>query len=303
LPLYIYQALPSVAIFGLNEFAVRFPGALFGTLTVVMVYFLVREVVQTAVRKSKNSVNRLLVRWLPLASAAMLGVMPWHIHFSRGVFGQESLFWVTLGVWLSLLALRMGRTNYWILSFLSFSTALLTYHSPRVFVPLWTGYVLLLVFKKRGLGSAIKVGFIGFLISGCLWIYLTTSPLGMARAAGVSVFSEHSGVMAKLSTTLVEVRDQPLWLTRSLHNKVESFGRDLLQRYFSHFNLNFLFFDGDPLRPRYRVPNAGQLLLITLPFYLLGLYVGVRKRLWPILVFLVLAPLPPAFSIAIPCRA
>ena len=38
--LYFYAAVPSIAIFGLNEFAVRFPSALFGTLTVLLVYFL-----------------------------------------------------------------------------------------------------------------------------------------------------------------------------------------------------------------------------------------------------------------------
>src|SRR3989344_6701054 len=32
-PAYIYATVPSIAVFGLNEFAVRFPSALFGTLT------------------------------------------------------------------------------------------------------------------------------------------------------------------------------------------------------------------------------------------------------------------------------
>src|SRR3989344_7497886 len=62
LPVYIYLTMPSVAIFGLNEFAVRLPSAIFGVLTVWVVS-----------------------RWSLLA-ALVLATMPWHIHFSRAAF-------------------------------------------------------------------------------------------------------------------------------------------------------------------------------------------------------------------------
>ncbi len=39
-PLQTYLIVPSVAIFGLSEFAVRLPSAIFGTLAVVAVYLL-----------------------------------------------------------------------------------------------------------------------------------------------------------------------------------------------------------------------------------------------------------------------
>src|SRR3990170_1873311 len=38
LPVYHYLLVPSIAVFGLNEFAVRFPSAFLGTLTVLMMY-------------------------------------------------------------------------------------------------------------------------------------------------------------------------------------------------------------------------------------------------------------------------
>src|SRR4030042_5629595 len=43
-PLYIYLAVPSIALFCLNEIGVRFPSMLFGTLSVFMIYFLVVEI-------------------------------------------------------------------------------------------------------------------------------------------------------------------------------------------------------------------------------------------------------------------
>src|SRR3989344_8867341 len=43
LPVYHYLLVPSIAVFGLNEFAVRSPSAFLGTLTVPLLYFLVKK--------------------------------------------------------------------------------------------------------------------------------------------------------------------------------------------------------------------------------------------------------------------
>src|SRR5260221_183941 len=44
LPFYIYETVVSVAIFGLNEFAVRVPSALAGIGTVILVFFLGEDI-------------------------------------------------------------------------------------------------------------------------------------------------------------------------------------------------------------------------------------------------------------------
>lgn len=41
--LFFYIVLPFIAVFGLNEWAVRIPGALLGVATVLVIYLLVRE--------------------------------------------------------------------------------------------------------------------------------------------------------------------------------------------------------------------------------------------------------------------
>ena len=41
--LSVYTLVPSIALFGLNEFAVRFPSALLGTLTVLLTYLMVKQ--------------------------------------------------------------------------------------------------------------------------------------------------------------------------------------------------------------------------------------------------------------------
>ncbi len=300
LPLYVYEAVPTIAAFGLNEFATRLPAALLGTLTILVIYFFTQEALCLSYKHTNKELPKHVLTWVPLWSAFFLATMPWHIHFSRGIFGQESLFWVLLGAWLSLRALRTEAYKDWILSGLSFSAALLTYHAPKAFVPLWIAGILLYLSKTKGLKQSLITGSLFLLISGSVWLYTSLSPLGMARAADMSVFSQHSGVDSRLWESIVDSSGQPVLITQLQHNKVESYGRDILQRYFTHFNPDFLFFNGDMLRARYRVPNVGQLLVITLPLLLVGSYWLFNRKLWPVILFLILSPLPAAFSFETP---
>src|SRR3990167_10280616 len=43
-PVYIYLIVPLIPIFGLTAFAVRFPSFFFGTLTIPLLFLLVREI-------------------------------------------------------------------------------------------------------------------------------------------------------------------------------------------------------------------------------------------------------------------
>ena len=65
-PLAIYLTVPSIALFGLSEFGVRFPSAFFGTLTVLMTYFLVKEFF----RRTKN--QEPITRNLPTIASLLL---------------------------------------------------------------------------------------------------------------------------------------------------------------------------------------------------------------------------------------
>lgn len=256
LPVYVYLTMPSVAIFGLNEFAVRLPSALFGVLTVLVVS-----------------------RWSLLAGL-ILATMPWHIHFSRAAFEANiALFFVTLGTWLWL-----KKKFGW--SLVSFIVSIFTYNAARLFVPLWLFW----------LTRSFKL----WLVMLAAWAALFILPGSRERLANITLFHPQSGVDQRLEQKFMETGNQPLWLARSLHNKPVEYSLDFARRYSSHFSPDFLFFKGDPNRPRYRVPDMGQLLWIESPLLLLGLYWAVKKRHWWILVWLVLAPLPSALTFETP---
>jgi len=87
--LYFYLVMPFIKIFGLNGWAVRTPNAFLGVATVALIYLLAQELIKKR-KKIKNQkragleINDNPKDMLPILSAFLLAVSPWHIHFSRG---------------------------------------------------------------------------------------------------------------------------------------------------------------------------------------------------------------------------
>jgi 4-amino-4-deoxy-L-arabinose transferase-like glycosyltransferase len=298
LPLYVYQAVPFIFLLGPTKLAVRFPGALFGSLTILALYWFLIEILPF------SKVSKKHYQPIALASALSLAIMPWHIHFSRGVFGQESIFWVILGSALIVNGLKRSNKLFTTLGFISFSCSLLIYHSPKVILPLWAPILLLTINSqlKKSLSWLTKQVAPGVLLLIAVWGIMTFNPLGMARSKGVSVFSEQSGVSAKLFEiqSLQFNLNNSVLISNLFNNKFESFGRDIIGRYLSHFNPDLLFISGDTIRPRYRVPNQPQVFIIFLPFLILGTYLCFSKKLYLPFIFLLLAPLPASMSFETP---
>ena len=115
--LYFYLVIPFVKFLGLNEWAVRIPGALLGVATVFLLYLLVRQMFKD--------------ERLALVSSFFLAISPWHIHFSRGGWEvNTATFFIVLGLWLFIKALE--KPKFFFLSAVSFALSLYTYHVARV---------------------------------------------------------------------------------------------------------------------------------------------------------------------------
>lgn len=149
--LYFYAAVPSVALFGLNTFSVRFPSALFGTLTVLLVYLLI---------KNKRTA---------LIASLLLAISPWHLQLSRAGFEANlGLFFIVLGIfWNPALALSMYA-----------------YHANRILAPL-----LFLVFAVTGRVKKIWLNSLLFLIIALPLFINLNSPLIKQRFAETSAFA------------------------------------------------------------------------------------------------------------------
>lgn len=288
-PMTAYLTIPSVAIFGLNEFAVRLPSALFGTLTVLLIYFLAKEI----------------HRGVALPAALLLAISPWHIHFSRMsmLVGIENFF-LTLGVYAFIKFLKSPRWLF--ISVVSFAAAIHTYYGSRVTVPLLVIGLSLLFYKsilshKRTAIVSTVAGLI--LLAPLLWAMVRDPQTLLGRAKYMSIFYNDS-IRSQLWKTSVWHGQigTPVLLARLFDNKPYFYARDIARRYVSHFSLDFLGLSGD-YQPPFNIPNMGQLYWVDILFVVVGGYFAVKSKsriIWAILIFFFVSPVTSSLTFITP---
>lgn len=155
-PIMLYSTMPSVFIFGLNEFSVRIVSVFYGVLGIAVIYLLGTIIFS----------NR-----IGLVSALLLAISPWHIHFSR--VSLEGLapfvFFTTLGTyfWYKHWVTKTSWFNFF-LSVLLFALAFYSYFPARIFIPLFT--LSLCVLEIKDLFKDLKKIVVGIVFTGILII-------------------------------------------------------------------------------------------------------------------------------------
>ncbi|MDP2860184.1 MAG: glycosyltransferase family 39 protein, partial [bacterium] len=256
--LYFYMVIPFVKVLGLNEWAVRLPGAAIGVLTVLVVYFLVLELFKDH-------------RSLGLIASLLLAISPWHIHFSRGGWEVNlATFLITLGVYLFLKGLKSPK--YYMLSVITFSLSLYAYHAARVVVPL-LGLSLAIIYRD----VLFRRNNFKSIILNSLFVILLLIPLakdlldpaGISRVAGVGLFAD-SGPLNRINEQRGEHANFISFIPMVLHNKAANYGLAFLENWVSHYSGEFLFLSGDEIQ-RDKVPETGQLYLFEIITVSLGI--------------------------------
>ncbi|MCX6724632.1 MAG: glycosyltransferase family 39 protein, partial [Candidatus Shapirobacteria bacterium] len=282
-PLYTYLTIPSIAIFGLNEFAVRLPSALFGTLAVVAVFLLTKELFG--------------ITAISLLSALFLAISPWHLVFSRAAIEANlTAFFFPLGFYFFLKGLK--NSKYFSLSALFWGLNLYTYHSARFFTLLFAFLLILWSFKKIRFGDK-KVWLAGFLaLIFVLPVLFSLFQGGAGKRFGdVSLFNPTDKWQEVRQRQKESLLKEPLPIF--LNNKATWISEKFVKNYFSYFSLNFLFTDGSPDDYYANLPGRGLLHLWELPLLLATVwffYKKKEKRLTLLLFWLFLAGAPAALS-------
>lgn len=260
MPLNVYLTSISVKAFGLNEFAVRFPSAALGTLTVLVTYFLVRKLISLNDKKNPH----IYLRQVPLLSAFLLSISPWHIQFSRGGFeANVALFFVVLGVYTFFAGLKKYR--FLLISLIFFALALYGYRSVDVFLPIFL--IGVFVIWRNEL---LKIG-IAKLLFGVLLLILVSAPI-------YSLLLKQGSSRYQQTSITNQVNEEALkdFQNGKIDNRKQLYGKVFLSNYLSEFTPQFLFLSGDP-NSRHGPRGMGLLYLWEIPFLLFGFYVLVKK--------------------------
>lgn len=283
MPLYIYLVVPYFKLFGVNEFAVRFPSAFFGSLTILLIYLLVFVI-------SKNKKTALI-------SALLLAITPFHIHYSRLAFeANVALFLFFFGIYLFIAGLK--KSLLLIFSSIAFTLSLFCYFTPYFLI---LPFILILTFfyYREVRGQKNKAFFILFMIMTIIGFLVALKTTIMANQAktNITIFKDQK-IWEEMAKSRAEHGVNQGLLLKLYDNKYLFYGKEFLRNYLLSFSSDFLFFRGGN-HPWHRIPQIGNLYLIDLLFLILGVYAifkkgNLKEYLFP--AFFLLSPIPSAIT-------
>ncbi|HVT01005.1 MAG TPA: glycosyltransferase family 39 protein [Patescibacteria group bacterium] len=284
-PVYAYLDIIPVKMFGLNAFSTRLPSAVFGILTVLMTYFLVREIFPKDKKESE---------FLALATSSILAISPWHIMLSRAAFeANVSTFFIVTGVW-AFLASVQGKRWLLVLSAISFVISMYTFNTARIVSPLLV-FILALSFRKQLLAN--KKATIAAVVVGLLLILPTVqflvSPQAGLRFKEVNIFSDVSVV--KRANQEIANSNNSL-ISKLVDNRRVLYGIEYVKHYFDNLTPRFLFISGDG-NPKFSTQTVGQMYIWEIIFFVAGILFLFRKRQgnwWLVPVWLLVGIVPAA---------
>lgn len=255
LPVQIYGSIPGIYLFGLNELGVRITPVIYGTLTVLLLFFLGKALFDSELAG--------------LASAFLLGISPWHIHLTRASFESSfATFWVVLGIWLFIKGFK--KEKWFIISMIPFALSVFTYNATRIFTPLFL-FILLIIYRKK-LIEFKKIVLISFLVFTVLLIPLLPFLLSGERSARYKLVSitDDPGLINRINENRGHSK-LPKPLPILIHNKITYVAFYFTGNYLAHFTPQFLFISGAPHK-QHHVQNMGELYYFQAPFLFFGLY-------------------------------
>lgn len=289
--LYMYFIVSLIPLFGVDIISVRLPSAIFGILSVLATYFLVKELF-----KRKD---------IALLAGFLLAISPMSIQFSRVAFETNTgAAFNIFGVLFFIKGLK--KPLYLLLSALFLGLNPSIYQSDRLFTPLFALALIIIFWKqlfatpKKYLISAFLVGIIAILP---LATDIITNTKSLYRFKGVSIFSEPTAIKQQAQNRYLDDKNSGNRAGVLFHNKWVSYSREILSGYLSHYDLSWMFIRGD--LSRHHPPAMGIMYLWELPFLLIGIYSLIffkfpSKTKLLIFTWFLLAPVPAAVTNGVP---
>lgn len=291
-PLFILSLVPSIAIFGLNEWGVRIPSAFFGVLTVFGIYFLVKCL----------GFNK----WIGIIASFLLSISPWHLQYSRA--GFEVSLMMALIVWGVVFFLKgLKKEKFLFLSVLLFCFSIYTYSAAKLFIPLFI-ILLFIIYRKEILNHRFKNKVLTLLL-----LIVLLSPVAIDiyngnatyRFSYTSVFADPTipkevDISRAVDSSFTDSPEKAGLISQLSHNKFLTYLDTLSKNYLSAFSTNFLFISGDYIG-RHSVGKMGQFYFVEVVSILIGLLTlllfNKTKVVFIIIGWLLLAPIPAALTV------
>ena len=286
LPMYLSGL--STYLFGITEFAIRFPAALFGSIAVFPVFSLANLLTNK--------------RIIGIFSSLMIAISPWHLVLSRS--STESIIELTLIIFGLLLFIQsiMSQSKHKLLvASLIFGSSYIVYHTARLYIPAMILVAMLAYGKNLKKNKFLAPTLIVLAAFSLISLYIISTPWGSGRLSQTSIFSQQSGVMIRLNQLTYNLGENHILMARVFHNKLIGYTREFISQYLTYFSTQFLFIDGWR-ESRYWVPEIGPNYLVTLIVLIIAVFPISKKIkysnkiLFILFLILFLAPIPASLT-------
>lgn len=286
-PVPVYTLVIFEGMFGLSPFSVRLPFALAGILTVLLTYFLTKEIFNNIKEKEE----------IALLAGALISVSPWHLQVSRGVLDATLALFLFISGLLFFLKSRT-RSFFLPLSAICFSLSFFSYHPPKIFLFLFVP--ILVALNKEWVISTQKY-FITFCAIGLLtfsaFTYLSVFNKGASRFASVNIFNAETAKDTVENERKINLLKNEK-IKEIFHNKPLYFLKTVRENYLIFFSPQFWFSEGEG-NLALTVGRMGEMYTIEIILLLPGLYFLLKNDKRNSLFFLfwaIIAPIPAALS-------
>ncbi len=251
-PVPVYIMVPSVWFFGLNEFAVRFPTALLGTLSIPVFFFFLRYLFKKDL--------------IALAGTFLFSISAWHIYFSRYAYDPLlASFFLLLGIWFFMKMLD-GKTGFGILSAIFLVISMYSAFTERLFVPLFVFFCLIFNYRKvLSIKKSLAYFFLACFILVLPLIYLSLFGGASTRLGMIFLTQDVEYTRYTVLDHLFKY-DEPL-MTFFFWAK----------RYIGYFQPGFLFFTGLNLTG-IGMLGLGVLSIFEIPLLILGIIKLIKSK-------------------------
>jgi len=287
-------------LFGLNPLGARFGSALFGSLTLIAVFFFARSITKALDDKKSLAVS--------LVTSLLFAILPWNYAISR--LGHTHVPIIVLAMLLHLaLYINAKKISGKIISFIPFAIGSYYYPvmilmSPLILIPVAFDLVSKTKFKKQ----IIIAGTLLLITLGSLMVFKyrifdsSSRGLDLAIWRDVNVTADanlYRGIARQSEPTIFSFGQNPEKIANKLFfNYPVSIFNNFARNYLSFFSPDFLFLKGDPVL-RHSTSMVGNFYLFLLPFLLFGAYkfYALRTSHYALITLWILAsPIPAAIT-------
>jgi len=284
LPLYSYVGVLPIALFGLNEFSVRFVSVLSGIIGVLLIYFISNALFG---RKS-----------IALISALFFAISPWSIYFSRAAYEVNLATTIFLGgllVFIKYIYENKKNDKLLVISFILFALTMFTYHSYILFTPIFVLSLIIFFRKAIFINKGSYLSIIIFVILCSIFFFSASSG---SNKLSTLIINDKNVIYERVEKLRGDNASKNPFFEKLLLNRYFGISYQIAQNYINSFSPSFLFDKGGE-KLVHNIGAFGNLYLFDVIFLLAGfagLFWNREKSLKLLALWLIIAPISSAVT-------